>query len=313
MPTESAPPPVSAALALAMRRAQPGIFAPPAAHALSIELRIAEDADSGATPAPEALYDCVRALRVDGAALVAGIGPRLMQSLGPLPPGLRAMTPIGRGASGFVATQQDLWLLIAADTAGDAFDAARELIAALAPCLAPVEATALFRYRDGRDLTGFRDGTENPQGDAAAAAALLDCATHCGGSFALVQRFVHDHASFSRLPVDHQSLVIGRERESDEEIDAAPAAAHVKRTAQEAFEPAAFLWRRSMPWGTPLRHGLQFIAFMREIDRGDRMLRRMAGADDGIGDALLSFTRAQTGSYYYCPPVRDGRLDLDPA
>jgi putative iron-dependent peroxidase len=255
----------------------------------------------------------LQSLRLDGAGAtrpVIGLGAALAQRLGCRPDGLRALAPIGSAPHGFPATPHDLWLLVPAGSASQAFDACQALLAQLSPAFAPGQSTALFRHRDGRDLTGFRDGTENPKGDAAFATALLRDAALAGGSFALVQRFVHRHAAFSALPASRQALVMGRERESDEEIAAAPLSAHVKRTAQEDYAPAAFLWRRSMPWGTPLRHGLQFIAFMADLGRADRMLRRMAGLEDGIADALLDYTAAETGAYYYCPALRAGRLDL---
>jgi len=303
-------PPVSSPIDLSHARArvQPGIFGPPPAHALSLELRLAP----GALADDGALRARLQSLPLagPGSSPVVGLGTTLLDALGLKPAGMHDLAPIGGGNGGFVATQADLWLLVPSDSAGAAFERATGLLALLEPAFLPSEATALFRYRDGRDLTGFRDGTENPTGDAAVAAAVLCEGALAGGSFAMVQRFVHRHGPFSRLPVAQQSLVIGRERESDEELDAAPASAHVKRTAQEDFDPAAFLWRRSMPWGTPLRHGLQFIAFMAELDRADRMLRKMAGQHDGITDALLTYTQAETGAYYFCPPCDGGRLAL---
>jgi putative iron-dependent peroxidase len=299
-----------ATLAQALARAQPGIFGPPHEHAVSLEFHLlAKDLGDAA------LRDLLQSLRFDGAdgapvRRIVGFGASLARRLGCRPDGLHELAPIGALPHGFVATPHDLWIFVPGAAQSPAFDAAQTLIAQLAPAFAPAVSTALFRHRDGRDLTGFRDGTENPQGDAAIETALLREAPYSGGSFVMVQRFAHHHAAFARLPVSQQALVVGRERESDEEIAAAPLSAHVKRTAQEDYTPEAYLWRRSMPWGTPLRHGLQFIAFMADLDSADRMLARMAGVEDGIADALLDYTEAETGAYYYCPPLRSGRLDL---
>jgi putative iron-dependent peroxidase len=92
--------------------------------------------------------------------------------------------------------------------------------------------------------------------------------------------------------------------------EAAPPSAHVKRTAQESFEPAAFVLRRSMPWADGQRAGLVFVAFGASLEAFEAQLRRMAGLEDGITDALFGFTRPVTGAYYWCPGMCQGRLDL---
>ena len=92
--------------------------------------------------------------------------------------------------------------------------------------------------------------------------------------------------------------------------DDAPASAHVKRSAQESFEPEAFVLRRSMPFSEPGREGLVFVAFGRSFDAFEAILGRMVGAEDGVTDALFRFTQPISGRYFFCPPVRDGLLDL---
>ena len=104
--------------------------------------------------------------------------------------------------------------------------------------------------------------------------------------------------------------IIGRSAETNEELEDAPASAHVKRTAQESFTPPAFMLRRSMPWAGIEKEGLEFVAFVASLDRYTRMMRRMAGLEDGIVDALFSFSRPVTGGFYWCPPMSAGRLDL---
>jgi putative iron-dependent peroxidase len=84
----------------------------------------------------------------------------------------------------------------------------------------------------------------------------------------------------------------------------------VKRTAQESFEPPAFMVRRSMPWGGLRESGLYFVAYVASLDNFGRMLDRMAGLEDGAVDGLLTVTRAVSGGYYFCPPMRGGALDL---
>jgi putative iron-dependent peroxidase len=121
---------------------------------------------------------------------------------------------------------------------------------------------------------------------------------------------VHDLDVLAKMAPTARDLVIGRRLANNEEIRDAPESAHVKRTAQESFEPAAFMVRRSMPWGDATRHGLYFVAYGESLDRFERVLRRMSGAEDGIPDALLRFSRATTGGYYFCPPRQGGALDL---
>jgi putative iron-dependent peroxidase len=94
------------------------------------------------------------------------------------------------------------------------------------------------------------------------------------------------------------------------ELADAPDSSHVKRTAQESFTPEAFVLRRSMPWIEGTRAGLMFVAFGRSFDAFEAQLRRMIGAEDGICDALFRFTQPISGAYYWCPPVRNGGLDL---
>jgi putative iron-dependent peroxidase len=173
------------------------------------------------------------------------------------------------------------------------------------------DAKDTFRYRDGRDLTGYEDGTENPRDDAARAAALLATGQYLkGSSFVVVQRWTHDLDRFNAFPGERRDNIIGRYASDNEEIATAPPSAHVKRTAQESFEPAAFMVRRSMPWADAFDQGLEFVSFVHSLDLIERMFKRMIGLEDGIVDALFTFSRPVTGGYYWCPPISNGRLDV---
>jgi putative iron-dependent peroxidase len=172
--------------------------------------------------------------------------------------------------------------------------------------------TDAFFHDTGRDLTGYEDGTENPKGDAALAAAFVaeGAAGMLGSSFVAVQLWRHDLSHFEAMSQQERDLSIGRRRADNVEIADAPSSAHVKRTAQESFEPAAFMLRRSMPWSEGLTEGLVFVAFGHSFDAFEAQLERMVGLEDGVTDALFRFTRPLTSSYFWCPPVRDGKLDL---
>jgi putative iron-dependent peroxidase len=186
------------------------------------------------------------------------------------------------------------------------------IAAALAPALRLVQMNETFRHMTGHDLTGFEDGTENPHDAAAVTAALVGEGVDgtVGGSFAAIQQWQHDLKGFHGLSADEKDNIMGRRLSDNEEIDDAPVSAHVKRTAQESFAPEAFVVRRSMPWIEGDRAGLMFLAFGFSLDAFEAQLRRMSGLEDGITDGLYRISRPITGGYYWCPPLKDGRLDL---
>lgn len=279
--------------------AQPGLFVENAMAGYSLEWTLSGNA--GRALATLAALD-------PGGAVI-GIGAPLVDAAGGQVPGLRAFNRL-EGRAVMPATQRAVWAFITDDSPSAAFQRAETLTAALADDLTVADALPLFRYRDGRDLTGYRDGTANPKGGEARDAALIAEGDQAGGSFVLVQRYLHFRNRFARLAQADRDDVIGRRLSDDEEMEEAPDSSHVKRTDQEGFDQPAFMLRRSMPWGDPRRHGLQFIAFADDLERIDKVLRRMCGLEDGIADALLVHTQAETGSYYYCPPMRNGRLDL---
>lgn len=286
--------------------AQAGILQPIPAHAryLSCQLRV------GADP-----RTVLRRLvsQADGQATVVAFGASLVRELGVQIPGLKTFTGVEGARIKLPATPTDLLLWLRGTDRGELLIRSRHLETLLAPAFDVTDITDAFNHDNGRDLTGYEDGTENPQGDDALAAALLPVSAGpglAGSSFVAVQRWQHHMSRFEAMSRHQQDDTIGRARESNEELDDAPASAHVKRTAQESFEPEAFVLRRSMPWAEGNEGGLVFTAFGHSFDAFEAQLRRMSGAEDGITDALFSFTEPQTGAYFWCPPVLDGTLDL---
>lgn len=266
-----------------------------------------------ATPGAE-LKAALRALSalVDGERCLAGLGASLVAQLGRTISGLRTFPALQFMRLTIPSQPTDLWLWLRGEDAGELFHRAREIAAVLSPAFELTELVSAFRHGNGDDLSGYEDGTENPVGEAAVSAAIVGDggSAPAGSSFVAVQRWVHRFDLFDAMSRDEQDATIGRRRDSNEEIEDAPPSAHVKRTAQEDFEPEAFVVRRSMPWSDGRRAGLMFVAFGSSFDAFEAQLRRMTGLDDDIDDALFRFTRPETGAYYWCPPVRDGRLDL---
>lgn len=262
---------------------------------------------------PEALPAALDALlpQVDGQQLILGVGATLAKALGREVPGLRAF-PLLDAAVENPSTQHALWLWLRGNERGDLLLRAQALEQAVAPALRLADSVDGFLHRGGHDLTGYEDGTENPVDEDAVQAAIADDEQPGlkGSSFAAFQLWKHDLAYFKSLPQPDQDNIIGRRLSDNEELDDAPASAHVKRTAQESFEPEAFMVRRSVAWADARGAGLAFVALGHSFDAFEVQLRRMSGLEDGIIDGLYRFSRPLTGGYYWCPPMGEGGLDL---
>ncbi len=284
--------------------AQPAILAPIPPCGRSLVFRVAGDGDPKA-----ALAGLTQ--RFDPAWGALGLGEPLLRLFDRTVPGLRSFPALAGPGIAVPSTQQALWLNLCGVDRSQVFDRGEAALGLLAGGFVLEDAVDTFRYAEGRDLTGYLDGTANPTGDAAIVAALLgEGAGLAGSSFVAVQRWVHDLARFRGHSEAERDAMIGRAHADNEELEAAPAAAHVKRAEQENYDPPAFLVRRAMPWSGPRASGSEFVAYGATLDAYERILRRMTGAEDGIVDALFSFSRPVTGGYYWCPPLAGGRFDL---
>ena len=287
---------------------QPGILAPVPAAARHLQFNLA--------PHPSA-HDLLVALKrladaVEGEQTVVGIGLPLVAALGRTLPGLHNFPAFTSERVTIPATPTALWCWLRGDDRGTLLHRARQIEHLLAPGLVLAQSLETFCYENSLDLTGYEDGTENPEGEEAIAAAFatgqgvgLD-----GGSIAALQQWVHDLDRFEAMPGTEQDDVFGRRKADNAEFDTAPESAHVKRTAQESFDPEAFVLRRSMPWADCGQAGLAFLAFGHDATAFEALLGRMTGQEDGIVDALFRFTHPVTGAYFWCPPRVGGRLDL---
>ncbi len=136
-------------------------------------------------------------------------------------------------------------------------------------------------------------------------ALIPDGSPGAGGSVVLVQKWMHDAAAFDALPVEEQEKVIGRTKDTSTELDeeVRGTQSHVSRTVIEENGVEQHIFRRNTPFGTATEHGTMFIGFSCDQQRLARMLARMAGAEDGIRDALTRYTTAVSGAYYFAPSV----------
>ena len=236
-----------------------------------------------------------------GVNLVVGFRPSLWARVAPeeTPAGVTDFDQELRGVDGYTmpATQHDLWVWAAGHAYHKVFDVAREAIAALAPIARLADEVAGWTYKESRDLTGFIDGTE--------VALIPDGSPGAGGSVVLIQKWMHDAVAFEALPVEEQEKVIGRTKVTSTELaeEVRGAQSHVSRTVIEEHGVEQHIFRRNTPFGTATSHGTMFIGFSCDQQRLARMLARMAGAEDGIRDALTRYTTAVTGSYYFVPSV----------
>jgi porphyrinogen peroxidase len=268
----------------------------------------------------------VRGLCGDLAALVRGVGFRapdgaLSCVLGigsdawnrlfgtPRPKELHPFQEI-RGVHHAVATPGDLLFHIRATRTDLCFELATQIMARLAGAVCVADEVHGFKYFDNRDLLGFVDGTENPVAQAAVEATIIghEDAHFTGGSYVIVQKYLHDLAKWNAMPVEEQERIIGRKKLSDIELDdaAKPTFAHnVLTSVTEDGNPVEIL-RDNMPFGTigKAESGTYFIGYARSPSRIEQMLENMfIGKPAGNYDRLLDVSRAVTGSLFFVPPA----------
>ncbi len=288
-----------------MSAPQPGILDDLPPHSRYLEFSLHPDCD----PAP-----ALRALAARGSdgGVVVGFGAGLVARMGAGVAPLRTFPAMSGPGCEIPSTQSDIWCWVRGEDRGTIMHMGRAIEETLSSAFSLSHIVDGFVHDGGRDLSGYEDGTENPAGADAVNAAIaqgLDGGLD-GSSFVAVQQWAHDLEHFETLQQDDRDNIIGRRLRDNEELDDAPISAHVKRTAQESFDPEAFILRRSMAWADAGGEGLMFTAFGASFDAFKAQLKRMAGHEDGILDGLFRFTRPLTGGYYWCPPIKDGTLDL---
>ena len=258
-------------------------------------------------------------------ACVAGVGSRAWDRLfaGPRPPELHPFTELTGSPHRAVATPGDLLFHIRASRMDLCFEFTTQLMSRLAGSVTVCDEVHGFRYFDERDLIGFVDGTENPAGKAAAAAAIIgaDNQDFAGGSYVIVQKYLHDLARWNALATEEQEQIVGRRKLSDIELadDVKPSFAHnALTTILDADGEEVQILRDNMAFGAPGsgEHGTYFIGYARSPATTEQMLANMfIGSPEGNYDRLLDFSRAVTGTLFFVPSqpllesLADGPLD----
>ena len=286
--------------------------------AIFIVLSLA-DGDEAAGTARDALGEVPAMLRtlnlrLPGAALscVIGIGhdawPRLFPDH-PRPKGLHPMKAFKGAKHTAPATPGDLLLHIRATRTDACFELAMRIREQLGDAVEPVDEVHGFRYLDARSMVGFVDGTENPQGQEAVEATLIgdEDPAYAGGSYVIVQKYIHDMAAWNALPVAEQEKVIGRTKYDDIEMDdeVKPTNSHIALNViedEDGNEQA--ILRANLPFGNPSRneYGTFFIGYARSLEIIEQMLTNMfIGRPEGNYDRLLDYSRAVTGTAFFVP------------
>jgi putative iron-dependent peroxidase len=245
-----------------------------------------------------------------GLSCVMGFGSDAWNRLfgAPLPAELHPFREIRAGARHAVSTQGDLLFHIRAKRTDLCFELATQVMARIRNAVSPVDEVQGFRYFDDRDLMGFVDGTENPRGAAAADAVLVgnEDAEFAGGSYVIVQKYLHDLGAWNALSTEAQERIIGRTKLSDIELDDSvkPTSAHSALTTIVEDGKEIKILRDNMPFGRPAHgeFGTYFIGYSRSPRTIEQMLENMfVGRPPGNYDRLLDFSRAITGSLFFVP------------
>ena len=260
---------------------------------------------------------------------VVGVGSELWDGVfaGPRPSGLHPFVELRGARHTAVATPGDLLFHLRARRLDVCFELARLLANRFAGYARIVDEVHGFKYFDERDLLGFVDGTENPTGIAATRAALVgdEDSDFAGGSYVIVQKYLHDLARWETLPVEEQQRVVGRTKLDDVELadDVKPTNSHVAlNTITDPAGRQRQIFRSNMPFGRlgDAEFGTYFIGYSASPDVTEEMLRNMfIGKPPGNYDRILDFSTAVTGALFFVPsadfldnlPAAPGRSTAD--
>jgi porphyrinogen peroxidase len=241
---------------------------------------------------------------------ITGIGSAAWDRLfgSPRPAELHPFREIRSGSRHAVSTPGDLIFHIRAKRMDLCFELATQILARLAGAVSTTDEVQAFRYFDQRDLLGFVDGTENPTGNAAADAVFIrdEDPAFAGGSYVIVQKYLHNLDAWNKTPTEAQEKIIGRTKVADIELDDSvkPTSAHNALTTIEENGREIKILRDNMPFGRPGQgeFGTYFIGYSHSPRTIEQMLENMfIGRPAGNYDRILDFSTAVTGNLFFIP------------
>lgn len=262
----------------------------------------------------------------DELSCVVGIGSDVWDRLYgdvPRPAGLHPFREFAGAVHTAAATPGDLLFHLRARRLDLCFELARQLVKRIGRYCDVVDEVHGFRYFDERDLLGFVDGTESPSGQAAVNAVRIgdEDPDYAGGSYVIVQKYLHNLKAWDALPVEEQELVVGRTKLDDIELpdERKPLNSHVAlNTIVEEDGTERQIVRDNMPFGSvgTGEFGTYFIGYAANPDVIELMLERMfIGAPPGNHDRILDFSNAVTGTLFFVPTedfLEDGPTPAEP-
>jgi putative iron-dependent peroxidase len=257
------------------------------------------------------IFRAVDFRRIESAlSCVVGFGSEAWDAIlgPPRPRELHAFREIRSGDRHAVSTPADVLFHIRARELDLCFELVTQIMERIGGSVSSADETQGFRYFDDRDLLGFVDGTENPRGDAGLNAALVGAedAAFAGGSYVIIQKYLHDLAKWNALSTEEQERIIGRRKLSDIELSDAvkPSSAHNALTSIVEDGAEVKILRDNMPFGRPSRgeFGTYFIGYSCSPRTTEQMLQNMfVGSPPGNYDRILDFSRAISGSLFFAP------------
>ena len=298
-------------------RASPQAVATPLTRA-AIFLIVAVNADAASRVAVRSLCkELVGLLRAvsfrdieANLSCVVGVGSDAWDRIfgNPRPLELHPFRALQAGSRHAVSTPGDLLFHIRAGRMDLCFELATHIMVRLNGAVTPIDEVHGFKYFDERDLLGFVDGTENPSGEEAVDATTIgeEDPGFVGGSYVIVQKYLHDLAKWNSLQTEAQEGIIGRTKLSDIELDdvVKPTFAHNALTKIVENGEEVKILRHNMPFGNAAHgeFGTYFIGYARSPRPIEQMLSNMfIGQPVGNYDRLLDFSRAVTGTLFFVP------------